>query len=405
MPGTWACSIVIDNAARREGTARWFACPASRGFPAARLWITALLLASACKVVSREEVRVASRLAGPHLVAVDSETILEADTLPLGAYTSFFARDHHGRVYVSDIEHHRIQLFGADGRYMQTIGRAGLGPGEFELPTALAILRDDSILAVADGGRHQLLYFSLPRGAYLGSVPLAAPFVGTQWSERGDTILFATQQPHAPLIARWIWGSDRIGRVGDFPSYEATNVGAFMNHGFPDVVPIDSGYLMTLPTRSGVVVLDRAGRIVRSVLLPASRRRGMSADILTRERDAAKAHQMYLAGSATDGLHRLPSGEYVVVHLDADLIREQQRGRFGNFHLYVSLLSPDLRHGCLDAPVQVSTDVAPFPAFAKDTLFVFSRIVTDADQVRDALYSFVISDSGCDWVPTSVDQQ
>ena len=45
--------------------------------------------------------------------------------------------DAQGNVYVVDMGNFRIQKFDSSGRYLQSIGRQGQGPGEFELPLKL----------------------------------------------------------------------------------------------------------------------------------------------------------------------------------------------------------------------------------------------------------------------------
>jgi len=47
------------------------------------------------------------------------------------------AVDKEGNIYVSDGGNHRIQKFDSDGNHLQTIGRKGQGPGEFESPSNL----------------------------------------------------------------------------------------------------------------------------------------------------------------------------------------------------------------------------------------------------------------------------
>ena len=360
-----------------------------------------LICLAACHPAAQSSGGAAGRTAGPHLAVVDSLVLTEADSIPLGRFTSFFARDHEGRVYVSDLARRQVQQFAADGRFERIIGRPGSGPGEFNAPAALAVIRHDSILVVTDGVLRRLLYFHLPDGKYLGAVDLPTQSTGTEWTERGDTIVFASQEAPRPLIARWIWGTDTVTDLAPLPPYELAHLGAFIGHGRPDVVPTDSGYVLTLPTRNGVVVADRLGQITRSVEVPALRRRGISPAIMAREHAAALERKVLLAGSATDGLHRLPSGEWVLVHADADFIGEPPQGRWGNNRLWVSILSPDLRRACVDARVPLASDVPQVPAFRGDTLFVLSRTVTDSADVRDVLYGVGISDAGCDWIPTT----
>lgn len=47
--------------------------------------------------------------------------------------------DLSGNIYVSDMNNFRIQKFDKNGKYLQTIGRWGQGPGEFEQPTIIRI--------------------------------------------------------------------------------------------------------------------------------------------------------------------------------------------------------------------------------------------------------------------------
>jgi hypothetical protein len=47
--------------------------------------------------------------------------------------------DNQGNIYVADMSNCRVQKFDKNGVYLQTIGRLGQGPGEFERPTILQI--------------------------------------------------------------------------------------------------------------------------------------------------------------------------------------------------------------------------------------------------------------------------
>jgi len=49
------------------------------------------------------------------------------------------AIDVNGNVCVLDMRNHRIQRFDTRGKYLQSIGRHGQGPGEFQLPTIVRI--------------------------------------------------------------------------------------------------------------------------------------------------------------------------------------------------------------------------------------------------------------------------
>ncbi len=75
-----------------------------------------------------------------------------------GDETSLFYRledigvDSQGNIYVLDIGNHRIQKYNNNGDYLQTIGRKGQGPGEFDTPYGMFISLEDMIY-VHDGMR------------------------------------------------------------------------------------------------------------------------------------------------------------------------------------------------------------------------------------------------------------
>jgi hypothetical protein len=47
--------------------------------------------------------------------------------------------DDQGNIYVLDAGNHRIQKYGRDGSHLQTIGRKGQGPGEFDTPYGMFV--------------------------------------------------------------------------------------------------------------------------------------------------------------------------------------------------------------------------------------------------------------------------
>jgi len=49
------------------------------------------------------------------------------------------AADAKGRVYVADADAHHLKVFGANGKFLRTIGRKGQGPGEFQGPEFVEI--------------------------------------------------------------------------------------------------------------------------------------------------------------------------------------------------------------------------------------------------------------------------
>lgn len=60
--------------------------------------------------------------------------------------------DNGGNIYVLDAGNHRIQKYASDGSHLQTIGRKGQGPGEFDTPYGMFVDEDGGIY-VHDGMR------------------------------------------------------------------------------------------------------------------------------------------------------------------------------------------------------------------------------------------------------------
>jgi len=60
--------------------------------------------------------------------------------------------DNRGNIYVLDARNHRIQKYGSGGNHLQTIGRKGQGPGEFDTPYGMFV-DDEGGIYIHDGMR------------------------------------------------------------------------------------------------------------------------------------------------------------------------------------------------------------------------------------------------------------
>lgn len=64
-------------------------------------------------------------------------------------------RDNIGNIYVLDAGNYRIQKFDPDGKYLETIGRQGYGPGEFLRPYWIKMDSEDTLyVGDSSSGRH-----------------------------------------------------------------------------------------------------------------------------------------------------------------------------------------------------------------------------------------------------------
>lgn len=73
-----------------------------------------------------------------------------------------------GRVYAADTHYNRVMVFEADGTPAGQFGRFGDGPGQFRLPTDVALDADGYIYVSEYGGNDRISKFS-PRREYLFS--------------------------------------------------------------------------------------------------------------------------------------------------------------------------------------------------------------------------------------------
>ncbi len=108
--------------------------------------------------------------------------------------------DDEGRIYVDDARNYRIQVFDRSGRYVQTIGRQGQGPGEFQQPTKLRLLNKSRKLYVRDIPARRILIFSF-NGDYLGSVPTGYVIRDYYPLEGSEFIAVFTRFSEADLLA------------------------------------------------------------------------------------------------------------------------------------------------------------------------------------------------------------
>ena len=91
------------------------------------------------------------------------------------------ALDSKDQLHVTDTGAFRVQLYGADGKYVRTFGRNGDAPGEFRMPKGVAVDRQgrvfvvdaaNQIIQIFDPEGQLLLWFGEPNGS---DAPLDLP--------------------------------------------------------------------------------------------------------------------------------------------------------------------------------------------------------------------------------------
>ncbi|MFQ5743997.1 MAG: 6-bladed beta-propeller [Acidobacteriota bacterium] len=207
------------------------------------------------------EQRAASRiLLEEDLVLEDDETTLEHAFY----YISGLDVDARGNIYALDAGAYEVRVFAHDGSHLFSFGRQGQGPGEFEQPRAIALLKDQ--IAVLAGprklsiwsrtGQHEndyalddtfMLAFGIDRNAFVGIVadgygnPRLWPFavatvssVGRELARfaRTTTVRATPTTGPIPRVVRPLWAVSRGGAVYVTSAHEY-EVAAYSADGTP----------------------------------------------------------------------------------------------------------------------------------------------------------------------------
>ncbi len=77
--------------------------------------------------------------------------------------------DAEGNLYILDRQAHQVLVISPQGELVRRIGREGQGPGEFVMPSAMAVL-DDGSVTVYDMARRNYSFLQ-PDGTFIRSVP------------------------------------------------------------------------------------------------------------------------------------------------------------------------------------------------------------------------------------------
>lgn len=125
-----------------------------------------------------------------------------ADEGPQSFYAlsrSLVAADGEGRIYVLDESAHRVVVFDAQGEHVRTLGREGGGPGELEMPVAVAAA--EGVVGVWDYGKSGVVRFG-PDGEPLPTLTSNAFYGGRGLALRPTGAVFTTTDMRDPATLR-----------------------------------------------------------------------------------------------------------------------------------------------------------------------------------------------------------
>lgn len=348
--------------------------------------LAAALLTLACAACG------AGRRQGPRLVALDSVVLAESDTTFIGKPSGFVAGDD-GRFYVTDVFARRVLVFGHDGRLERVIGHRGNGPGEFAMPTWLA-LGGDSLLYVVDNGT-SVEAFDPRSGAFRWGRRLGGP-VSMLTSHEGRLLVGYPDSLRRTSVAVLTPDTSSLAETGPLPALLEKNpivrglFGSVEMAAFRDT-------LATVYEVSDRVYLSRLeGGVLDSIEVPAVRRRGSRPELLGRiTRDPQSARDVVYQLSMPGELARLSSGLLALVSFDWKWTSSRVQGTG-----FVSLVDPARRRSCPDTRLPGPSDPIPRVAFRGDTLWVLAQEI-EGERPYTVLRAYRVDGKECQWLSSA----
>ena len=180
--------------------------------------------------------------------------------------------DDNGNMYVLDADAYQVQVFDSIGRHLRTLGGQGGGPGELQLPFALAVAEDGRVW-VADVGKGALVRWGSD-GESLDSDPFPEGYFGglVRQTPLGLVVRIRNPEEHRLVIA----SDSRENRVLAVLGLAETRALQLESCGMrfssmepifaPNLVWTASGNTVVI-ARNPAYVIDiyEGGRLVRSV--------------------------------------------------------------------------------------------------------------------------------------------
>lgn len=328
---------------------------------------------------------------GLTLVPVDSVRLEESDASFIGSISGF-AVSGAGHFYVSDKGNSVVHEFAANGRRLRTFGRSGQGPGEFLVPTAMAV-SGDSLLIV--NGSASLQAFDLRSGRHAWQRMLPRVHRADALVSRGGWLYFPSFDPlrHAS-VGRIAGAADSVAFGGPFPAPYGRNEIIDGTFGHVSVAVVGSDSVVTAFHASDFLFIGRFGRTgYDSVHIPRISRNGAHPDVMSKRDLSVSALQPYVYGlSMPFALGVLSASRIAEVHVDQTLLKGRIAGT-----LFVSVVNLRTKKACADAPVPLPSDPPAWATFRGDTLLLVQQSESSSGRPETLVRKYTMGTANCRW--------
>lgn len=143
--------------------------------------------------------------------------------------------DDQGHIYVLDAGAHNIKKYNRQGKYLQTIGRQGQGPGEFERPFTLNFDKNGNIYVIQ---MRKVQVFDR-NGVYIKSIPLSFFVMDFTPDVEGNIIVTAHVRTESiQNMGVLIIGPEGeiIKKIAEFPGIPIHGTGTTVSHDYSPYV-------------------------------------------------------------------------------------------------------------------------------------------------------------------------
>ena len=323
-----------------------------------------LLLAAACATrdVGQQDSAAVATAGSTQQVRLKLDSTI-ADLSPTG----FAVTD--SRLYVLEGMSGRVVELDRQGALVHIVGLKGSGPGEFQIPSAIAVL--DNSVAIADAGLLQMKFFGRDDAKLRGQVSI--PGATLSVTARGDTVVggYLDAAQHTSLYSVAM-GMTTPHRFGPLPEVLEKNPRVSGLYPFGVVSTHADGFVQGFSSQSKMQWLSARGAVTGDFDVPVSARRGVPADLVDRINNSEPRANLIDLTSNLMAMGQLPGDRIALVHVDY-----HKRTKGIGSSAFVSVVNGQGKSLCSDIRIPFDTTTArPTFAFHRDSLFVM-QVVSD----------------------------